>query len=223
MQASEKVMSFPKLVHTFSKRGVWYIIDTNSGAVHISDEQTAAVVCAVSEGAELPDTVRESSTLVDSLSVAFDLCGKGLLFSEDALGEQSNIYTPVSPLKAMCFHAANGCNLVCKYCFAEEQNADNTLMSLDTAKRGIDFFLANSGKRKTLELDFFGGEPLLNWDTVTETVKYAREKGAALGKTFDFTLTTNGVLLDDTKIDFINREMSNIVLSLDGRREVHDN
>jgi uncharacterized protein len=127
-------------------------------------------------------------------------------------------------IKALCLHVAHTCNLNCEYCFASQgkYKGERALMSFEVGKRAIDFLIENSGTRKNLEVDFFGGEPLLNWDVVKRIVAYAREIEKANGKNFRFTLTTNGVLIDDDVIDFCNREMNNVVLSLDGRREVHD-
>ncbi len=127
-------------------------------------------------------------------------------------------------VKALCLHVAHTCNLNCSYCFASQgkYNGDRAVMSFETGKRAFDFLIENSGTRKNLEVDFFGGEPLMNWDVVKQLVAYAREVEKKHNKNFRFTLTTNGVLVDDEVIEFANREMSNVVLSLDGRKEVHD-
>jgi uncharacterized protein len=125
-------------------------------------------------------------------------------------------------VKALCLNVAHACNLRCEYCFASKSTTDGELMSFETGKTALDFLIANSRNRSNLEVDFFGGEPLLNWDVVKRLVAYARSLEAAHGKNFRFTLTTNGVLLDDEVLDFCNREFENVVLSLDGRKEVHD-
>ena len=127
-------------------------------------------------------------------------------------------------VKALCLHICHDCNLRCRYCFADEgaYHSEREFMSLETAISAIDFLLKNSGERKVLEVDFFGGEPLMCLDTIKKVVAYAREQGDKAGKKFLFTTTTNALLLDGDAIDFFNREMENVVLSLDGRREVHD-
>ena len=127
-------------------------------------------------------------------------------------------------VKALCLHIAHDCNLGCRYCFAEEgeYHGRRALMSFAVGKKALDFLIANSGKRRNLEVDFFGGEPLMNWDVVKQLVEYGRSQEAVHDKRFRFTLTTNGVLLNDEIMEFCNREMSNVVLSLDGRREVND-
>ena len=127
-------------------------------------------------------------------------------------------------VKALCLHICHDCNLRCRYCFADEgaYHSRREFMSLETAKKAIDFLIANSGDRRVLETDFFGGEPLMNFDVVKETVYYAKAEAAKRGKEFRFTLTTNGLLLKDEIAEFLNREMDNVVLSLDGRKEVHD-
>ncbi|MDO4731462.1 MAG: thioether cross-link-forming SCIFF peptide maturase, partial [Clostridia bacterium] len=128
------------------------------------------------------------------------------------------------PIKSMCLNVAHDCNLRCEYCFASKGDFGGAreLMSLDIGKKAIDFLIKYSGSRKNLELDFFGGEPLMNFDVVKQIVKYARQEEKKYNKNFRFTITTNGLLLDDDKIDFINKEMSNVVLSIDGRKEVND-
>ncbi len=128
-------------------------------------------------------------------------------------------------VKALCLHIAHDCNLACRYCFAEEgeYHGRRALMSFEVGKKALDFLIANSGSRRNLEVDFFGGEPLMNWDVVKQLVEYGRSKEAEYNKKFRFTLTTNGVLLNDEVMEFCNREMGNVVLSLDGRKEVNDN
>ena len=127
-------------------------------------------------------------------------------------------------VKALCLHIAHDCNLACRYCFAEEgeYHGRRALMSYETGKQALDFLIANSGNRRNLEVDFFGGEPLMNWQVVKDLVKYGREQEKIHNKNFRFTLTTNGVLLNDEIMEFANKEMANVVLSIDGRKEVHD-
>ena len=127
-------------------------------------------------------------------------------------------------VKALCLHIAHDCNLACKYCFAEEgeYHGRRALMSFEVGKKALDFLIRNSGNRRNLEVDFFGGEPLMNWEVVKDLVQYGRSREEKYNKKFRFTLTTNGVLLNDEVMEFVNREMSNVVLSLDGRKEVND-
>lgn len=152
-----------------------------------------------------------------------ELYNDQILFSEDDYEKYAD-YSVASPVKAMCLNIAHDCNLRCKYCFAStgDFGKGRKLMTFETGKKAIDFLLEKSLDRKNLELDFFGGEPLMNFDVVKQIVEYARSREAEYGKKFRFTITTNGVLLNDDKIDFINREMSNVVLSIDGRKEVND-
>ena len=154
-----------------------------------------------------------------------ELAKKGKLFTEDEFRVNADaLKTRHSSIKALCLHVSHACDLTCSYCFAGQGrfNGPAALMSLDVAKRAIDFLVENSGERRNLEVDFFGGEPLLNFDVVKETVKYARSIEKSAGKNFRFTLTTNGMGITDEVIDFCNRECHNVVLSLDGRKEIHD-
>jgi uncharacterized protein len=152
-----------------------------------------------------------------------ELYNDGILFSEDDYEKYAN-YSVASPVKAMCLNIAHDCNLRCKYCFAStgDFGKGRKLMTFETGKKAIDFMLEKSLDRKNLELDFFGGEPLMNFDVVKQIVEYARSKEAEYDKKFRFTITTNGLLLDDDKMEFINKEMSNVVLSIDGRKSVND-
>lgn len=149
----------------------------------------------------------------------------GLLWSEDPFEEAADeIKLKQSVLKAICLHVAHGCNMDCEYCFAGkgDYSGKSGIMNLETGKRALDFLVENSGSRRNLEVDFFGGEPLINWDVCKEIVAYGRELEKKHNKKFNFTLTTNGVLIDEDVIEFTNREMNNVVLSLDGRKETHD-
>ena len=148
---------------------------------------------------------------------------EGILFSPDDYEKYAN-FAVASPIKAMCLNIAHDCNLRCKYCFAStgDFGEGRKLMSNETGKKAVDFLLQNSGDRVNLEMDFFGGEPLMNFETVKKIVEYARAQEPVYHKKFLFTITTYGMLLTDDKIDFINREMSNVVLSIDGRKEVND-
>jgi uncharacterized protein len=149
----------------------------------------------------------------------------GALFTKDIYEEYIRDFKKRSTVvKALCLHIAHDCNLACKYCFAEEgeYKGHRELMSYEVGKKALDFLIANSGNRRNLEVDFFGGEPLMNWQVVKDLVRYGREQEAIHNKNFRFTLTTNGVLLDDEVMEFANREMSNVVLSIDGRKEIND-
>lgn len=226
------------MVHTFRNNGYNIALDANSGAVHLLDELSFEILEKIIEGksreAIIAEVIYEHKdnpdvTKADIEEVFEDideLTVEGKLFSDDIFEEIAPMLKKgQSVLKAICLHVAHGCNAACTYCFAGEGEycmAESGLMSTEVGRKAIDFLIANSGKRKNLEVDFFGGEPLLNWQMVKDTVAYARsiEKGA--GKNFRFTLTTNGMLIDDDVIKFSNKEMSNVVMSLDGRKEVND-
>ena len=199
----------PTMTHVFTYHDKFYVFDTGSGALHECDEKTARHL----KGEPVPMTDEELREIAG-------LRQAGLLDAPETTAR------PVksNEVKALCLHICHDCNLRCKYCFADEgaYHAAREMMSLETAKAAIDFLLEKSGKRKVLEVDFFGGEPLMNLDVVKATVYYAKEEAAKRGKRFLFTTTTNGLLLDDDAIEFFNAEMENVVLSLDGRPEVHD-
>ena len=154
-----------------------------------------------------------------------ELEAEGLLFAPDIY--ENYVYDfkkRRTVVKALCLHIAHDCNLACKYCFAEEgeYHGRRALMSFEVGKKALDFLVANSGNRVNLEVDFFGGEPLMNWDVVKRLVEYGRSLEPAYNKKFRFTLTTNGVLLNEEILEFANKEMSNLVLSIDGRKQIHD-
>ncbi len=197
------------MVHVFSHGSHHYVYDTGGGALHECDERTARYLSG--------EEIRLSE---EELAEIKALQEEGLLFAPETEAR------PVKSdeVKALCLHICHDCNLRCAYCFADEgaYHAAREMMSFETARAAIDFLLEKSGKRKVLEVDFFGGEPLMNFDVVRRTVEYAKEEAAKRGKRFLFTTTTNGLLLDDEKIKFLNEEMENVVLSLDGRKEVHD-
>jgi uncharacterized protein len=225
-------MSEPQ-IHAYKLGGYNIILDVNSGAVHTSDELTFDLLAKLDP--PFPPTLDEDiiarfsrfyteEEIVSCYNEIRELFAEDQLYSTDDFAGIASTAVP-SPIKAMCLLIAEDCNLRCKYCFAEGGDygkGKRSVMTLATAKAAIDFLIKNSYDREMLELDFFGGEPLMNWDVVRETVLYGREQEKLHGKKFRFTLTTNGLLLDDEKIDFINKEMSTVVLSLDGRREVHD-
>ncbi|MBQ3290894.1 MAG: thioether cross-link-forming SCIFF peptide maturase [Mogibacterium sp.] len=169
---------------------------------------------------EIPQS--DLSEVMDDL---IELCSEGLIWSDDPYEEAAgDLKLKQSVLKAICLHVAHGCNMDCEYCFAGkgDYSGKSGIMSLETGKKALDYLVANSGNRKHLEVDFFGGEPLLNWDVCKKLVEYGRELEKTHNKIFNFTLTTNGVLIDEDVIDFTDREMGNVVLSMDGRRETHD-
>ena len=197
------------MVHVFTYHDNYYLYDTGSGSLHACDERTARYFSG--DAIEMTD---------EELAEIADLEGQGLLNAPET--EARPIKS--NEVKALCLHVSHDCNLRCKYCFADEgaYHSVREVMSFETAKAAIDFLLKNSGNRKFLEVDFFGGEPLMNLDVVKKTVCYAKEEAAKLGKKFLFTTTTNGLLLDDDAIKFLNEEMENVVLSVDGRKEVHD-
>ena len=222
------------MIHRYKLGGLNIVLDIFSGSVHVVDEvaydiigmyedhTTEEIVAAVL--AKYPETteeeIREGCAQIEQLKQA------GKLFTPDTFspmaGELKQRTSGV--VKALCLHVAHTCNLNCAYCFASQgkYHGDRAIMSLEVGKRALDFLIENSGTRHNLEVDFFGGEPLMNWDMIKDLVAYARQREQETGKHFRFTLTTNGLLIDDDVIDFANREMSNVVLSLDGRKEIHD-
>lgn len=235
------------MIHQYKLNGYNIVIDANSASVHTVDEVAYDMVeiidSAVSSGRPAAVALNDEALMAelvltmkmrygvsedDVLETVGDLRGlyeEGLLWSDDiyeASADQLKIKQSV--LKAICLHVAHGCNMDCEYCFAGkgEYSGKSGIMSLEVGKRALDYLVENSGSRRHLEVDFFGGEPLINWDVCKELVKYGRELEKKHDKIFNFTLTTNGVLIDDDVIDFTNREMGNVVLSMDGRRETHD-
>ncbi len=220
------------MIHKYKLNGFNIVLDVNSGGVHIVDELTYDLL----DNIEPPFYEKCPEKVVEKLSKVYsaediescyqeiaELYNDKILFSEDDYEKYAK-YSVASPVKAMCLNIAHDCQLRCKYCFAStgDFGQGRKLMSFETGKHAIDFLLENSGDRPNLELDFFGGEPLMNFKTVKQIVEYARSREAEYGKKFRFTITTNGLLLDDEKIEFINKEMSNVVLSIDGRKEVND-
>jgi len=228
------------VIHQYKNNGYNIVLDVNSGSVHVVDDLVYDAIPLVEE--VLRSGVPESETL----AAAIDAC-KGLPYPQEemaevceellALKEAGQLYTEDiykdyiidfkkrrTVVKALCLHIAHDCNLACQYCFAEEgeYHGRRALMSLEVGKKALDFLVANSGNRINLEVDFFGGEPLMNWDVVKELVAYGRSLEEPNNKKFRFTLTTNGILLNDDILEFANKEMSNIVCSIDGRKEIND-
>ncbi len=231
------------MIHQYINNGFHIILDVNSGAVHsvdavmydavaaakelipdmekpekLSGQVTEAVISRLKDSypeAEIAEALEEIQYLIDA----------GELFSKDVYHDYIvDFKKRKTVVKALCLHIAHDCNLACQYCFAEEgeYHGRRALMSFEVGKKAIDFLLLNSGNRKNLEIDFFGGEPLMNWEVVKQIVEYGRSKEKEYNKNFRFTMTTNGVLLNDEIMEYCNKEMSNVVLSLDGRKEVND-
>lgn len=220
------------LIHKFKLDNCNVVLDVNSGGVHLADDLTYDLL----DNIEPPLPEKCPQHALDKLSKVYDaqeieecyaeiraLAQSGVLFSEDDYEKYAS-FSVLSPIKAMCLHVAHDCNMRCEYCFAStgDFGGGRKLMDFETGKRAMDFLIEKSGDRKFLEVDFFGGEPLMNFEVVKQIVAYARSREPETGKTFRFTITTNGLLLTDDKIDFINREMNNVVLSIDGRKAVND-
>lgn len=222
------------MIHQYKLNGYNIVLDICSGGVHVVDDVTYDLIGG------FESTGREE--LVDELASRYpdigreeidgiydDVCAlkeNGQLFTEDTYEDKAGELKAKTNgvVKALCLHIAHTCNLNCEYCFASQgkYHGERAVMSFEVGKRALDFLIENSGSRHNLEVDFFGGEPLMNFDVVKQLVEYARSVEKQAGKNFRFTLTTNGMLIDDDVIDFANREMSNVVLSLDGRKEIHD-
>ena len=225
------------MLHQYKLNGYNIVLDTCSGAVHAVDDVAYDMIAGwqstdretlirqmLSRYADRPDVTE--ADLRDCADDIAALEADGQLFTPDTFAPMAGTFKERSGdvVKALCLHVAHTCNLNCSYCFASQgkYHGERALMSLKVGKRAIDFLIENSGTRHNLEVDFFGGEPLMNWEVVKQIVAYARSVEKQHSKNFRFTLTTNGMLINDEVIEFANREMSNVVLSLDGRREVHD-
>ncbi len=223
------------MIHTFTALGRHIAVDVNSGAVHVLDQMCCDLLSLTDGplGEECPRDFLDRLPQYDpeELREAWrelrELQDQGLLYSDDSyLDPQAAMALPkAAVVKALCLHVSHDCNLRCKYCFAStgDFGTGRKTMDFETARRAIDWVIAKSGKRRNIEVDFFGGEPLMAMDTVKRTVEYARSIEEKYDKCFRFTITTNGVLLNEENMEYINREMSNVVLSLDGRPEVNDN
>ena len=225
------------MVHQYKLNGFNIVLDTCSGAVHVVDEVAYDVIEMYPERpkeeivAELLEKYKDREDVTEE---ELKLCVEDVealvkakkLYTEDTFEDMAGTFKERSGnvIKALCLHVAHTCNLNCSYCFASQgkYHGDRAVMSFEVGKAALDFLMDHSGTRRNLEVDFFGGEPLMNWDVVKQLVEYARSVEKERGKNFRFTLTTNGMLIDDDVIDFANREMSNVVLSLDGRKEIHD-
>lgn len=228
------------MVHRYKNNGYNIVLDVNSGAVHVVDDVVYDVIpfyedkknrqedefnrelkekLASLENKYTPKDIKEASQEVE------ELIAEETLYTEDEYAQYIKDFKKrKTVVKALCLHIAHDCNLACKYCFAEEgeYHGRRALMSAEVGKKALDYLIEHSGKRRNLEVDFFGGEPLMNFEVVKELVEYGRSKEKEYDKNFRFTLTTNGVLLNDEIMEFCNKEMANVVLSLDGRKEIND-
>ena len=219
------------MIHKFKQLGYNIVLDVNSGAVHLPDDCAYDMLdyidAPMSETmpSDLPGKLPQYSEneVCESYAELYQLYKDGALFAEDDYEKYSDTMVK-SPVKSMCLNVSHDCNLRCEYCFAQQGDfgGERCIMTPETGRKAIDFLIERSANREQLELDFFGGEPLMAWDTVTQTVDYARSLEKKYNKKFRFTITTNGLLLDEDKRKYINENMDNCVLSLDGRREVND-
>lgn len=231
------------MIHQYKNNGYDIVLDVNSGSVHVVDDmcydvieelnklnveehpevlENAATVAGLQEALKEKYPVEEIGEVYEDIK---ELAKAGQLFTKDIYEQYIGaVKQRKTVVKALCLHIAHDCNLACKYCFAEEgeYHGRRALMSFEVGKKALDFLIANSGNRRNLEVDFFGGEPLMNWQVVKDLVAYGREQEKIHDKNFRFTITTNGVLLNDEIQEFVNKEMDNVVLSLDGRQEVND-
>lgn len=210
------------MIHAFEYRGTYLVLDVESGAVHEVDKPSFDVINAIERGNAADALPYSSSLIAEIMEEIEELRSEGLF--DTPAPEPPVSDAAYSPIKSMCLNVAHDCNLRCAYCFAEtgEFHGGRMLMPFETAKAALDMLIKRSGARYHLEVDLFGGEPLMNWEVVKQIVSYGRQLEKEHNKHINFTITTNGVALDDEKIDFINREMFNVVLSIDGRKEVHD-
>ena len=219
------------MIHRYKNNGYNIVLDVNSGSVHVVDEIVYDMVGLLDEGKSEKEILAslEGRYQEEDIKTALEECAElkkeQMLFTEDVYEKAINSFKDrPTVVKALCLHIAHDCNLACRYCFAEEgeYHGRRAMMSYEVGKQALDFLIANSGSRKNLEVDFFGGEPLMNWKVVKDLVAYGRSQEKIHNKHFRFTLTTNGVLLNDEIMEFANKEMDNVVLSIDGRREVPD-
>lgn len=219
------------MIHQYKAKGFNIVLDTYSGSVHAVDDITYEIISLYEDHAkeDIKNKLTTYNLTDDQFGEAYkevcDLVNEGMLFTSDNFADLSiDVISRPTNVKAICLNVAHTCNLSCEYCFAKggKYHGPDAIMTTETAKKAIDFLIENSGNHYNLDVDFFGGEPLMNWDVVKETVDYARNLEEKYNKHFNFTLTTNGMLLDDDKIEYLNENMKNVVLSLDGRREIHD-
>lgn len=223
------MLELQPMIHKFKMKDKYFCLDVNSGIIHVIDELTDRVLDiydgsnrgAVHEALDATENASELDELMDEID---ELIKEEMLYAP--MSEEFKLVVEEKPIvKALCLNIAHDCNLACKYCFASQGDyggVKRELMSFDVAKRAVDFLIAMSGTRQHCEIDFFGGEPLLNWDVAKQTVEYVESIQAAHNKIFKLTLTTNGVLLTQDKIDYVNEHNISLVLSIDGREEVHN-
>lgn len=219
------------MIYQYRNNGYNIVLDVNSGSVHVVDDLVYDVMEMLGQGKNTEETMEalgssyDPDEVAEAISECRELKKQGMLFTEDIYkGVIQQFQKRETVVKALCLHIAHDCNLACRYCFAEEgeYHGRRALMSFEVGKKALDFLIDHSGNRRNLEVDFFGGEPLMNWQVVKDLVAYGRSRESLYNKKFRFTLTTNGVLLNDEIMEFANREMGNVVLSIDGRKEVHD-
>ena len=231
------------MIHQYKNNGYDIVMDVNSGSVHVVEDVVYDAIALLDNRlpemdapADIPEDIKKEVSgqllasygeedIREALEDIQELIDQEQLFTKDVYQDYIvDFKNRETVVKALCLHIAHDCNLACRYCFAEEgeYHGRRALMSFEVGKKALDFLVANSGNRRNLEVDFFGGEPLMNWEVVKQLVAYGRSLEEANNKKFRFTLTTNGVLLNDEIEEFLNREMSNVVLSLDGRREIND-
>lgn len=214
------------LIHKFKQGDNYFVLDVNTGAVHIVDELVYDLVHDdgmkdKEETLKLLCDKYDKETVIEAYDEIMELVKDGLLYSEDKYEDIAHgSMDDRDYIKAVCLNIIHGCNLRCKYCFADEgeYNGHKGVMSLETAKKAIDYVVKRSGPRRNIEIDLFGGEPTMIMDTVKEIIKYARENEKEWKKNIRFTMTTNATLLNDDMMDFMDKEMGNIILSLDGRK-----
>ncbi len=227
------------VVHQYKNNGYNIILDVNSGSIHVVDDVVYEIVPLVEEALEAGKSKEDMSDgifdrlkdrfaredMQEAFEQVWELKEAGMLYAPDIYENYViDFKKRETVVKALCLHIAHDCNLACKYCFAQEgeYHGRRALMSFEVGKKALDFLVHHSGSRVNLEVDFFGGEPLMNWQVVKDLVSYGRSLEEPYHKRFRFTLTTNGVLLNDEVLEFVNKEMANVVLSIDGRKEVHD-
>lgn len=215
------------MIHPFSYKDVNVVMDLGSSAIHVVDDLVYKILLKKEDYKEIDPSIYESYSkdeVEEALKEIEELIEEGILFSEDKTESLFKTHSMTRQIKAMCLHVAHDCNLRCEYCFASTGAYDEhrEIMDLETGKKALKFLCEHSGSRFNLEVDFFGGEPLMNWDVVKELVHYGSELEKEYKKHFRFTMTTNGLLLDDEKTEFLNEHMDNVVLSLDGRKETND-
>lgn len=218
------------MIHKYQYKDQYIVLDINSGAVHVVNDIVYDILDYYKEKPleEIPELLKDRYEREDILEALEDvnyLVENEMLYTDDSQVTMEMLEGRGAVIKAMCLHVAHDCNMTCKYCFGDKGAFEGvrSLLTLETGKKAIDFLLEHSGTRRNLEIDFFGGEPLMNFEVVKDLVAYGREVEKVYGKNIRFTITTNGLLLDDVKADFINKNMDNVILSIDGRPSVNDN